>query len=82
MKNKYSARDKEYLKKFGSSVRSLRKAKGFSQEEFALNIELDRTYMGGVERGERNLALLNIRKIAQGLGITESELFASMYKTK
>ena len=76
MKNLYSAKEKKYLKKFGTRVRALRKAKGFSQEDFALEIELDRTYMGGVERGERNLALLNIRKIAQGLGISVSELFS------
>lgn len=76
MKNLYSAKDKKYLKNFGARVRALRKAKGFSQEDFALEIELDRTYMGGVERGERNLALLNIRKIAQGLGISVSKLFS------
>ena len=76
MKNLYSAKEKKYLKKFGARVRALRKSKGFSQEDFALEIELDRTYMGGVERGERNLALLNIRKIAKGLGMSESELFS------
>lgn len=59
-------------------VRALRKAAGYSQEDFALEIGLDRTYMGGVERGERNLALLNIAKIARGLQISESELFAGM----
>ena len=58
---------KKILKKFGARVRALRKSKGFSQEDFALEIELDRTYMGGVERGERNLALLNIRKLQKGL---------------
>ena len=71
----YSKTDKAYLKRFGERVRALRKAKGFSQEDFALEIGLDRTYMGGVERGERNLALLNIRKIAAGLHISEKDLF-------
>ena len=75
MKNTYSQKDKKYLKAFGARVRALRKAAGFSQEDFALEIGLDRTYMGGVERGERNLALLNIRKIARGLNLPESELF-------
>lgn len=75
MKNTYTKQDKAYLQKFGARVRALRKAAGFSQEDFALEIGLDRTYMGGVERGERNLALLNIRKIAHGLKITEKELF-------
>jgi len=74
MKNTYSKQDKKYLQQFGARVRALRKAAGFSQEDFALEVGLDRTYMGGVERGERNLALLNIRKIARGLKLTESEL--------
>lgn len=74
MKNTYSKTDKKYLKSFGARVRALRKERGFSQEDFALEIDLDRTYMGGIERGERNLALLNIRKIAKGLHITVSEL--------
>lgn len=75
MTNHYTEQDKKYLKKFGTRVRMLRKAAGFSQEDFALEIGLDRTYMGGVERGERNLALLNIRKIARGLKVSEKELF-------
>lgn len=50
-------------------MRALRKAAGFSQEDFALEIGLDRTYMGGAERGERNVALLNLHKIAEGLKI-------------
>ena len=75
MQNTYSKQDKKYLQQFGARVRALRKEAGFSQEDFALEIGLDRTYMGSVERGERNLALLNIRKIAQGLNITVSELF-------
>lgn len=75
MKNTYSAADKKYLKAFGARVRALRKQAGFSQEDFALEIGLDRTYMGGVERGERNLALLNLRKIAKGLHLTVSDLF-------
>ncbi len=75
MKNTYTKQDKAYLQQFGARIRALRKAAGYSQEDFALEIGLDRTYMGGVERGERNLALLNIRKIARGLKIAEKELF-------
>lgn len=75
MANHYSSADAHYLKRFGARVRDLRKKAGYSQESFALEVGLDRTYMGGVERGERNLALLNIRKIALGLHITEAELF-------
>ena len=74
MKNTYSKQDKKYLQQFGARVRALRKQAGFSQEDFALEIGLDRTYMGGVERGERNIALLNICKIARGLHISVSAL--------
>lgn len=76
MKNTYTVADRKYLKAFGARVRALRKAAGFSQEDFALEIGLDRTYMGGVERGERNLALLTLRKIACGLKISVAELLA------
>jgi transcriptional regulator with XRE-family HTH domain len=58
----------------GARVRALRKAKKFSQEEFAFECELSRTYMGSVERGERNISIDNIAKIADALGITASEL--------
>ncbi len=64
----------DILKRFGQRVRALRKEQGYSQENFAAACELDRTYMGGIERGERNLALRNIEKIAQTLGITLAEL--------
>lgn len=60
---------------FGQRVRELRTKKGLSQEALALVCELDRTYIGGVERGERNVSLLNIRKIADGLGVSARELF-------
>ncbi len=75
MENRYSPADRKYLRRFGARVRALRRAAGYSQEAFALEVGLDRTYMGGVERGERNLALLNVRKIAAGLKIPEGELF-------
>jgi transcriptional regulator with XRE-family HTH domain len=60
---------------FGERVRELRKAKGLSQERLALECELDRSYIGGVERGERNVSLINIYKIAKALGISPRELF-------
>jgi transcriptional regulator with XRE-family HTH domain len=62
-------------KHFGERVRELRKQKGLSQEALALSCELDRSYIGGVERGERNISLLNIQKIADALGISPRELF-------
>lgn len=64
----------DILKKFGERVRMLRNAQGYSQESFAAKCELDRTYLGGIERGERNLALRNIQRIANSLGISISEL--------
>jgi transcriptional regulator with XRE-family HTH domain len=65
-------------KKFGERVRSLRKAQGLSQEELAERTELHRTYIGGIERGERNVALLNIVQIARALEITPSQLLEGL----
>ena len=62
-------------KHFGQRVRDLRKHRGLSQESLALACDLDRTYVGGVERGERNISLLNIHKIAFALGVAAKELF-------
>ena len=59
---------------FGERLRSIRHEIGLSQEALALACELDRTYIGGIERGERNVSLINIYKIAQALGITPKEL--------
>ena len=56
-------------------MRELRSAKGLSQEALALTCDLDRTYIGGVERGERNVSLVNIGKIAAGLGVAVRDLF-------
>ena len=60
---------------FGKRVRMLRTAKGLSQEALALACDLDRTYIGGIERGERNVSLVNIEKIAAGLVVPVRELF-------
>ena len=59
---------------FGERLRSLRKERKLSQEEFAELTQLHRTYIGGIERGERNVSLLNIVQIAHALEITPSEL--------
>jgi len=64
--------------RFGRAVRVRRHKLGVSQEEFADMCGLDRTYMGGIERGERNLSLINIEKIALGFRITLAELFRSL----
>lgn len=60
---------------FGARVRELRKDAGLSQEALAHACGLDRTYVGGVERGERNVSLLNIHRIAAALGVSPKELF-------
>ena len=64
----------DILIKFGNRVRELRKAQGLSQEAFAARCGLDRTYIGGVERGQRNIALRNVEIIAKTLNVSISEL--------
>ncbi|RUO58671.1 helix-turn-helix domain-containing protein [Pseudidiomarina marina] len=63
------------LQTFGSNIRSLRRAQNMSQEDLADRSGLDRSYLGSVERGERNISLINILKIANALGISAKELF-------
>ena len=53
-----------------ANIRQRRKARGVSQQDFAFEIEMDRTYIGGVERGERNVSIDNIERIAKGLEIS------------
>ena len=61
--------------RFGRALRRRRQKLGVSQEAFADMCQLDRTYIGGIERGERNVALVNIEKIAKTLRLTIAELF-------
>lgn len=63
------------LENFGKRLRDLRTKTGLSQEKFALKIGIDRTYYSSVESGKRNVSLQNIKKIADGLGVSLSELF-------
>lgn len=63
------------LIKLGKRIRELRKEKGFSQENFAYEVGLDRTYMGSVERGERNIAAINLIRIAKTLKVEVGALF-------
>lgn len=58
----------KHLVELGSQIRELRKAKGFSQEQLAWQAEVDRSYVGGIERGERNVSFLTLVKIADCLG--------------
>lgn len=59
---------------FGRQLASLRKTRGWSQERLALESGLSRSYVGGVERGQRNIALLNICRLAETLGLPPSDL--------
>lgn len=66
------------LKAFGQAVRECRSARGFSQEGFAHYCGLDRSYMGGVERGERNVTLANMERIIAALHMKPSEFFLTL----
>jgi len=60
--------------KFGTALRREREGKGLSQEELSFSCGLHRTYVGSVERGERNVSLANIEKLARAVGMKCSEL--------
>ena len=62
------------LKEFGETLRAYRSEAGLSQEKLAAKAGLDRTYVGGAERGERNVALVNIARLADALGIRPAQL--------
>jgi transcriptional regulator with XRE-family HTH domain len=68
------ARRTNITDRFGQRLRGLRQRASLSQEEFAERCDLDRTYISGIERGKRNVALRNIEAIARALNITISEL--------
>jgi transcriptional regulator with XRE-family HTH domain len=68
----------DYLKKFGVAVREQRLKQGFSQETLAEISGLHRTYIGGIERGERNISLLNVVKLAQALNLSPAQLLAAV----
>ncbi|ARV13357.1 transcriptional regulator [Gilvibacter sp. SZ-19] len=65
----------EILIKFGNRVRELRKLKNLSQEELAFRADVHRTYIGMIERAEKNITLLNIEKIANALEVSINDLF-------
>lgn len=62
---------------FGANMLSLRKAKGLSQEALAFECGLHRTYIGSIERGERNISIDNIERIATALGVQLPRLLTS-----
>ena len=64
--------------KIGVRIRELRKKTGLSQEKFASKIGMDRTYFASVELGKRNISIVNLEKIAQGLNVSLSDMFVNM----
>lgn len=72
----YTNKESNDLKQLGLNIRTLRKARNYSQEGFADAVGLHRTYMGGVERGERNLSILNLLKIMRKLEASPDKIFS------
>ena len=75
MNAQYSPHENQFLKKVGSRIKHFREQKHLSQEYLALKANMDRTYIGGIERGERNISILNLKKIANALEKPISEFF-------
>jgi transcriptional regulator with XRE-family HTH domain len=71
-----SANDIERLKSLGDAIRAARKARDTSQEALAHLAEIDRSHMGKIERGERNVTALNLLRIADALNTKPSEILA------
>jgi len=67
-------KDSRLLKKFARNLRALRLKKGWTQEELARRADLHRTYIGSIERHERNVSLLNIERIAKALRVHPRDL--------
>ena len=67
--------DKSILEIFGKKIRTVRLEQKLSQEELAYKAGLHRTYIGMIERGEKNISLLNIEKVAKALSVKIQELF-------
>jgi transcriptional regulator with XRE-family HTH domain len=72
--------DTHFLQAIGSTIRDLRDARGMTQAQLAEACGLHRTFIGSVERGERNVAILNLRRIAKSLRVPLAELFAGRSK--
>ena len=70
----YSMSTKDIRILVGNILRELREAKGWSQEELGFESGLHRNYIGGIERGERNVAIVNLEKLAIALGVRPRDL--------
>jgi transcriptional regulator with XRE-family HTH domain len=72
--------DRHFLQQVGFRIRELRISRGLTQAELAKSCGLHRTFIGSVERGERNVAILNLRLIAKSLRVSLIELFSDKSK--
>jgi transcriptional regulator with XRE-family HTH domain len=70
--------DKAFLRDLGERIRERRKARAWTQADFARRCRLHRTFIGSVERGERNVSILNLRLIARVLRVSLADLFAEL----
>lgn len=69
-------KSEDVKRQFGERVRELRKSAGLSQEELADLADLDRSYVGCIERGERNLSIENVCRLAKAIGVSPAEFFS------
>jgi ribosome-binding protein aMBF1 (putative translation factor) len=79
-KRKPKQKNEAVQKALGERIRELRSKRGWSQEEFADICELHRTYMGSIERGERNLTIVSVLTVARHLDLTLSQLLSGLEK--
>lgn len=73
-----STSETKLLKQLGNNIRAERQKIGLSQEALADKADLDRSYVGGVERGERNVSLINIVRLARALGVAPGHLLKGL----
>ncbi|MCY7355961.1 MAG: helix-turn-helix domain-containing protein [Rudanella sp.] len=75
MNTSYTEEENTFLKQLGNRIRELRISQSISQERLAFICDLDRTYIGSVERGERNVSVLNLKKLSLSLDVSLSQFF-------
>lgn len=68
----------DFLVRLGQRVRRLRTRKGWTQVELAEKVGIDRSFLADVERGKRNISILNLALIAEGLGVTLAQMFSRL----
>ncbi len=73
-----SAKDKQHLLKIGGNIRTVRKQRGYSQEEFADIVGFSRSYYTEIETGKRNISVLNLTKILKALNVNPNEIIGSI----